>query len=33
MLYMFSLNNFLVMNVCDVINKQKRNNASDNETS
>jgi hypothetical protein len=31
MLFMFSLNDFLVMNVCDVTNKRKRNNASDNE--
>jgi hypothetical protein len=33
MLYMLSLNDFPVMNVCDVTNKRKRNNASDNETS
>jgi hypothetical protein len=33
MLYMLSLNDFPVMNVCDVINKQQKNNASDNETS
>jgi hypothetical protein len=33
MLYMLSLNDFLVMNMCIVTNKQKINNASDNETS
>jgi hypothetical protein len=33
MMYMLSLNDFPVMNVCDVTNKQKRNNSSDNETS
>jgi hypothetical protein len=32
MLYMLSLNDFTVMNVCDVTNKRKRNNSSDNET-
>jgi hypothetical protein len=33
MLYMSSLNDFPMMNVCDVTNKQKRNNSHDNETS
>jgi hypothetical protein len=32
-LYMLSLNNFPMMNACDVTNKRKRNNASNNETS
>jgi hypothetical protein len=33
MLYMLSLNDFPVINMCDVTNKQKRTSASDNETS
>jgi hypothetical protein len=33
MMYILSLNDFPMMNVCDVTNKQKRNNSSDNETS
>jgi hypothetical protein len=33
MVYMLSLNDFPVMNVCNVTNKQKRNNSSSNETS
>jgi hypothetical protein len=33
MLYILSLNDFPVMNVCDVTNKCKRNITSDNETS
>jgi hypothetical protein len=33
MLYVLPLNDFPVMNVCDVTNKRKRNNSSDNETS
>jgi hypothetical protein len=33
MLYMMSLNDFPVMNVCDITNKRNRNNSSDNETS
>jgi hypothetical protein len=33
MMCMLSLNDFPVMNVCDVTNRQKRNNSSDNDTS
>jgi hypothetical protein len=33
MLYMLFLNDFPLMNMCDVTNKRKRNNSSDNETS